>query len=82
MKEPAHHYSIIQNNHSHFHTPLYPLHALPPSSSLKFSGKQDTINDLTEKIRILEDENRHLNETVNWMHETIWNLLQKNVINL
>lgn len=33
------------------------------------------IAELTSRIRELEEENRKLNETINWMHQTIWELL-------
>lgn len=30
------------------------------------------------RFQELEEENRKLNDTVQWMHQTIWNLLQRN----
>ena len=32
----------------------------------------------TPSLPELEEENRKLNDTVQWMHQTIWNLLQRN----
>lgn len=36
------------------------------------------IASLHTRIRDLESENRRLNETVEWMHQTIWDLLARN----
>lgn len=36
------------------------------------------IQDLTQEIARLREDNRKLNETVSWMHETIWKLTLKN----
>lgn len=36
------------------------------------------IATLNTRIHELEDENKKLNETVEWMHKTIWELLEKN----
>lgn len=35
------------------------------------------IGSLSSRIQELEAENQELNETVNWMHQTIWELLGK-----
>lgn len=35
------------------------------------------IGKLTSRVQELETENRELNDTVNWMHQTIWELLSK-----
>lgn len=36
-----------------------------------------TIGQLNARIKELESENQKLNETVAWMHQTIWDLLNK-----
>lgn len=36
------------------------------------------IASLSSHIQELEAENRQLNETIEWMHQTIWDLLKKN----
>ncbi len=36
-----------------------------------------TIGQLTTRIHELESENQKLNETISWMHQTIWDLLSK-----
>ncbi len=35
------------------------------------------IGKLTSQIQELELENQKLNDTINWMHQTIWDLLSK-----
>lgn len=37
-----------------------------------------SIAALSARIQELESENRQLNETLQWMHQTIWDLLKKN----
>lgn len=37
-----------------------------------------SIASLSARIQELESENRQLNETLQWMHQTIWDLLKKN----
>lgn len=37
-----------------------------------------TIGSLSSRIQELEKDNQQLNETVDWMHQTIWELLGKN----
>lgn len=44
----------------------------------KNANNRETIAALTQKIQELETENKHLNETVSWMHKTIWELIQRN----
>jgi hypothetical protein len=36
------------------------------------------VASLQERIRELENDNRQLNETIEWMHKTIWDLLARN----
>jgi predicted nuclease with TOPRIM domain len=36
------------------------------------------VASLQEKIRELEDDNKQLNETIEWMHQTIWDLIARN----
>lgn len=37
-----------------------------------------TIASLSDRVQELEADNQQLNETVEWMHRTIWDLLSKN----
>lgn len=41
-------------------------------------NKRQIIATLNTRIQELEDENRQLNATIEWMHETIWELLRRN----
>ena len=43
----------------------------------KFNSRE-TIAALSRQIEDLEANNKKLNETVDWMHKTIWELLKKN----
>lgn len=43
----------------------------------KFNSRE-TIAALSRQIEDLEAKNQKLNETVDWMHKTIWELLKKN----
>ncbi len=36
------------------------------------------VASLSAHVQELEAENRQLNETIEWMHQTIWDLLRKN----
>lgn len=42
------------------------------------ANQREIIAMLSTRINELESENRKLNETVAWMHQTIWELLRKN----
>ncbi len=42
------------------------------------ANQRETIAILSAKINELEDENKKLNETVAWMHQTIWDLVRRN----
>ena len=48
------------------------------AASQNIPNNREIIAALTQKIQALEDENKHLNDTVSWMHETIWDLIRKN----
>ena len=39
--------------------------------------KDRIICELEDKIRQLSDENRELQETVQWMHDLIWKMLRE-----
>lgn len=43
----------------------------------KMFNQREIIGQLTSHIEELEAENRKLNETVTWMHDTIWEQLRK-----
>lgn len=43
----------------------------------KAANNRETIANLTRRIEELETENKKLNETVDWMHQTIWDLMRK-----
>lgn len=47
-------------------------------ASARAHNKRALVAELCSRITELEDENTKLNETVNWMHQTIWDLLSKN----
>lgn len=47
-------------------------------SLLQASGEQEAAAALNPRLRELEKENQELNDTVRWMHQTIWDLLRKN----
>ncbi len=42
------------------------------------TGDRALIASLVSRIHDLETENEQLNSTVNWMHQTIWDLLAQN----
>ena len=42
------------------------------------ANQRETIAIVSAKINELEDENKKLNETVAWMHQTIWDLVRRN----
>lgn len=42
----------------------------------KAANQRETIALLSSKISELEEENKKLNETVTWMHQTIWEMIQ------
>lgn len=43
----------------------------------KACNNREIIARMSEHIRELESENKKLNETVEWMHQTIWDLVRK-----
>lgn len=63
---------------------VHKIIARDPSASGRFlafmrssaSGEAATLMD--SHIRQLESENKKLNDTIEWMHQTIWELLAKN----
>lgn len=44
----------------------------------KVFNQREIIGELTLQAEELDAENQKLNETVEWMHDTIWDLLRKN----
>lgn len=44
----------------------------------KACNNREIIARMSDHIRELESENKKLNETVEWMHQTIWDLVRKN----
>lgn len=44
----------------------------------KVFNQRELLGKLTAQIEELEDENKKLTDTTEWMHETIWDLLRKN----
>lgn len=80
MKEPLEPYRIYSEDPSRVQRSIritYP----PNCDPLQAPEKHQELDELMEKIQILEAENKHLLETIGWMHDTIWKLLRKNVIN-
>lgn len=47
-------------------------------TAARASDTRQVIAALNTRIHELETENEKLNETVTWMHQTIWDLLRKN----
>lgn len=47
-------------------------------TSHKAFNQRELIAKLCDKIDELEKENKQLNTTVDWMHQTIWDLIRKN----
>jgi len=43
----------------------------------KFYNHREVIGHLTQELSRLEQENKELNETIDWMHQTIWEQLRK-----
>lgn len=43
----------------------------------KNANQRETIARLSARINELEEENQKLNETVAWMHQTIWDMIRK-----
>ncbi len=43
----------------------------------KIYNKRQIIGQLTHQVTELEEENKRLNDTVSWMHDTIWEQLRK-----
>lgn len=44
----------------------------------KVFNQREIMGELTLQVEELDAENQKLNETVEWMHDTIWDLLRKN----
>lgn len=42
------------------------------------ANNREQIATLFFRLQELEKENQHLNETVNWMHDMIWDLVRRN----
>lgn len=42
----------------------------------KAANQREMIAFLSTKVNELEEENKKLNDTVNWMHQTIWEMVQ------
>ena len=43
----------------------------------KFHNKREIIGQLVAEVTKLEAENTKLNQTIDWMHQTIWDQLRK-----
>ncbi|MEG2349244.1 MAG: hypothetical protein RSB57_01880 [Hungatella sp.] len=43
----------------------------------KLFNQREIIGHLTNRVEELEEENKELSDTVEWMHETIWTLIRK-----
>lgn len=43
----------------------------------KAANNRELIAQLTSRVDELEVENKKLHETINWMHQTIWDLVHK-----
>ena len=41
----------------------------------KLHNQREVIGHLTQEVATLEQENKRLNETIDWMHQTIWDQL-------
>ncbi len=39
--------------------------------------EQKTIEELEAQLNALREENKKLNETIAWMHDLIWEMIQK-----
>ena len=59
---------IIQHSSSYVHRLCAPD---------KLFNQRKIIGRLTEEVTHLQEENTKLNETVEWMHQTIWDQLSK-----
>jgi hypothetical protein len=44
----------------------------------KANNSRELVAVMSTRIADLEAENKKLNETVEWMHQTIWDLIHKN----
>ena len=42
----------------------------------KLYNQREVIGHLTQEVADLEKENKRLNETIDWMHQTIWDQLR------
>lgn len=47
-------------------------------TAARTTDNRQLIASMNARIKELEAENKTLNETVDWMHKTIWDLLKKN----
>ena len=43
----------------------------------KAANQRETIALLSSKINELEEENKKLDETISWMHQTIWEMMRE-----
>lgn len=59
---------IIQNSSSYVHRLCAPD---------KLFNQREIIGKLTEEVTNLQSENQKLNQTIEWMHQTIWDQLSK-----
>lgn len=53
--------------------------ATATNATTAFSGGSDSfgVDELKQKIAFLESENKKLSETVDWMHQLIWDMYKK-----
>ena len=49
------------------------------AATATFTGDGDTfrVDELKQRIAYLESENKKLSETVDWMHQLIWDMYKK-----
>lgn len=47
------------------------------SAPHKAFNQRETIARLSAQVAALEEENQKLNETVAWMHQTIWDMINR-----
>lgn len=64
----------LLSEHIHASAPSIVERVMAPHRAF---NSRETIANLCRQIEDLETENKKLNETVTWMHKTIWDLLKK-----